>query len=92
MSIAFLPAVPRFILAAGFCGPDQGCPIQPGLIDIKDENAILIERDFLGLPGAFVALVGVPTEVTDPSYSDKVVGGGGDPFFAEATNGRPIFG
>ena len=42
MSIAFLPAVPRFILATGFCGTAQGCAIQPCLIDIKDEEAMLI--------------------------------------------------
>jgi hypothetical protein len=40
MSIASRPAVPRYILAAG--GTDQGCPIQPSLIDIKDEDAVLI--------------------------------------------------
>jgi hypothetical protein len=39
---------------------------QPGSIGIKNEDAILIERDFLGLPGGFVAVVGVPTGVTDP--------------------------
>ena len=42
MSLALPPAVPRFILATGFCGADQGCPIQPCLIDIKDEEAMLI--------------------------------------------------
>jgi hypothetical protein len=51
MSITFLPALPIFSLAAGFCGADQGCSIQPGLIDIKDEDAVIAERDFFGLPG-----------------------------------------
>jgi hypothetical protein len=59
MSIASLSAAPRVFLAAGFCGADHGCPIQPGSIDIEDENAILIERDFPWLPGGFVAVVGV---------------------------------
>lgn len=45
VSIAFLPTVPRFILAAVFCEADQGCSIQPGLIDIKEEDAVFIERD-----------------------------------------------
>jgi hypothetical protein len=44
MSMASLAAAPRFILAAGFCRADHGCSIQPGLIDIKDENTVLIER------------------------------------------------
>jgi hypothetical protein len=59
MSIVFLPAVPRFFLAAGFRGADEGCSVQPGLIDIEDEYAIIIERDFSGLPLGFVAVVRV---------------------------------
>jgi len=42
MSRASLPAVPLFILVAG--GADQGCPIQPRSIDIKNEDADLIRR------------------------------------------------
>lgn len=59
MSIAFLPAVPRFFWGSGFCGANRGCSIQPGLIDIKNEDAVLIERDFYRLPRGFVAVVGV---------------------------------
>lgn len=50
--------MPRF-LAAGFRGADEGCSVQPGLIDIEDEYAIIIERDFSGLPLGFVAVVRV---------------------------------
>jgi hypothetical protein len=32
---------------------------QPSSIGIGDEDAIIAERDFLGLPGEFVAVVGV---------------------------------
>ena len=56
MSIIFLSAVPRFTSAAGFCGADQGCSIQPGLFDIENEDAVLIERDFSELPAGFVAV------------------------------------
>lgn len=48
---------------------------QPDLIGIKDEDAILIERDFPGLPVGFVALVGVlPVEA-------GLIVIGGDPLF-----------
>jgi hypothetical protein len=50
------------ILAAGFCGVDQGCPIQPGLIGIKGEDAGIAERDFHGLPGGFFAMMRVLPE------------------------------
>jgi hypothetical protein len=33
--------------------------IQPGSIGIEDEDAVIAERDFLGLPRGFVALVRV---------------------------------
>ncbi len=33
--------------------------MQPGSISIEDEDAVISERDFAGLPGEFVALVGV---------------------------------
>ena len=81
LSIALLPAAPRFIFGCCFCGADQGCSIQPNLINIKDEDAVPIERDFFRLPAGIVAVVGVPTEVTDPGSSDKVVVIGRDPLF-----------
>jgi hypothetical protein len=56
-------------------GVDQGCSIQPSLIGIKDEEAVIAERAFFGLPGGFVALVGGPTGVTAPSYNFIVIGG-----------------
>lgn len=80
MSRASLAAAPRFILASG-----RGCSIQPGLNDIKDENAILSELDLFRLPGGFVVVLGVL-----PVEADFIIIGG-DPFFAEATNGRPSF-
>jgi len=52
----------KIYFRSGFCGADQGCSIQPSLIDIKNEDAVPIERDFFGIPGGFVAVVGVPTE------------------------------
>jgi hypothetical protein len=54
---------------------------QPDSIDIKDENAVIFEKDFFGLPSGFVAVVGVPIGVTDPGYSDKLIVIGGDPLF-----------
>ena len=80
-----------FSLFNEVCWAVYGGPIQPDLIGIKDENAVLIERDLSGLPARFVAGVGVPTGVTDPDYSDKVIVIGADPFYADATNGRPSF-
>ena len=35
-------------------------------------------------------MVGGPTGVTDPGYSDRVVVIGGDPFSAKATNGMEV--
>lgn len=53
----------------------KACEAQPDLIGIKDEDAILIERDFPGLPVGFVALVGVlPVEA-------GLIVIGGDPLF-----------
>ncbi len=57
MSIAFLHAVPRFfrqkvlLIRAG--------EAEPGLFGIEDEDAVIIERDFFGLPGGFVAVARV---------------------------------
>jgi hypothetical protein len=59
MSIAFLPALPRLFLAAGFVGRIRAIPTQRDSIGIKDQDAVLIERDFLGLPRAFVAVMQV---------------------------------
>ncbi len=42
----------KIILAAGFR------VAQPDLIGVEDEDAVIIERDFFGLPGGFVAVVG----------------------------------
>ena len=73
--IFFLPAVSIIILAAGFCGVDQGCPIQPGLIGIKGEDAVIAERDFHRLPGGFFAMMRVlPVEAW-------LIVCGGDPLF-----------
>ncbi len=48
---------------------------QPDSIGIEDEDAVLIERDFSGLPTGFVAVVGVL-----PVEADFIVIGG-DPLF-----------
>jgi len=53
--------------------------VQPDSIGIEDEDAVIAERDFFRLPGGFVAVVGVPTGVADPGYSDKFVVIGRDP-------------
>lgn len=37
----------------------MACDAQSDLFGIEDEDAIVTERDFLGLPGGFVAGVGV---------------------------------
>ncbi len=45
------------------------------MIGIENENATIIERDFSGLPGGFVAVLGVlPVET-------EFIGIGGDPLF-----------
>lgn len=50
--------MPSFF-GSGFCGLIRAGKVQPGLIGIEDEDAVLIERNFRGPPGGFVALVGV---------------------------------
>lgn len=67
MSIATHPAVPRFFWQQVFVWLIWSGEAQPGLIGIKNENAILIKRDFLGLPGGFVALVGAQPGSTRPA-------------------------
>jgi hypothetical protein len=71
MSIPFLAALPRFVLAAGFCGADQGCTIQPVLIGIEDEDAVLIEwvlrRPFEGIRCR--GCNKIPPRGTGPSYA-----------------------
>jgi hypothetical protein len=66
----------RRVLRAGLIRAGEA---QPGSIGIGDEDAVLTELEFPGLPGGFAAVVGVPTGVIDPGYSDKVVVIGGNP-------------
>ena len=54
---------------------------QPDSIGVEDEDAVPIEQDFFGLPGGFVAVVGCPTGITAPGYSDKVIVIGRNPLF-----------
>ena len=54
---------------------------QPDSIGVEDEDAVIAERDFLGLPRGFVAVVGGPTGVPGPGYSDKVVVVSRNPLF-----------
>jgi hypothetical protein len=49
----------KVFFGSGFCGLIRAGKVQPGLIGIEDEDAAIIERDFFGLPGGFVALEGV---------------------------------
>jgi hypothetical protein len=79
--VAPLSAESRFILAAVFAGQIRSGKAQPGLIDIKDENAVIAERNFLGLKVAFIALVSVL-----PVKADFIVVGG-DPLFAACQDG-----
>ena len=67
--------MPRLFFGSGFCGLIRAGKVQPGSIDIEDEDAIIIERDFSGLPLGFVAVVRVlPVEA-------GFIVIGGDPLF-----------
>ncbi len=57
--IAFLPTVQGFCWQRAFVGLMRAGEAQPDSIGIKDEDAAIFERDFLGLPAGFVAVVGV---------------------------------
>ena len=87
MSIAVLPAVPRFFSAAGFRAADAGHSnsAKAHSIGIEDEDAAIAERDFFGLPAGLVAVLGVQPLEARLTVICRY------PFFAEATNGRPSF-
>ena len=59
----------------------RACEAQPDLIGVEDEDAVIAERDFFGLPVGFGAVVGGPTGVTAPGCSDKVVVVSRNPLF-----------
>ncbi len=51
MRKAFLPAVTRFFWQWLFVGLIRAGAADPDLFGIEDEDAVIAERDFLGLPG-----------------------------------------
>jgi hypothetical protein len=46
----------KVFFGSGFCGLIRAGKVQPDLFGIEDEDAVIAERDFLGLPGGIVAV------------------------------------
>ena len=80
----FPARVAKLFSGSGFLGHQASCV--SGVVE--DQDATVAERDFDGSPGgALVKGLGLGADRVHSSLKLRMAG----PFFADATNGRPIF-